>query len=853
VRVLPVDLSGVTQRRSETWLRLAHRIGAFFGVDLGQAPAGQTWVMKYDALTVAEIARGGPLPPREWHAARHAGAKAPLGDSPLLPRGTWWIAEHGLVRGIGDGEPQVGGLLPVRGGVHEIAPATTGRFGPDRKAALVLSGANELFAGLLPVVREVMTAVIGNPPVLHPRLRLALWAILTEEAYRSQPALFAAAVQARTIQRVLTLPWGPVTGTDSPLARGEYGSPDLSTPEADPDLEPRRFNILDTTLHDYLDLRLGPDLSEVNEGYLRDDVITRWTRHLLESAGRGVVWVAESAPGARVAEVLISGPGPVISLVTEAFPQREPFPLEDPEEWPRFCPPAPSLSEASRLSERGRIALVWSLVQLYRVLRLDHLFMDAKPFRRHVTEQLRRVAELSAELLGPVHPMTYYARNRHGVANQGDQRWRDPEAALAAGAEAREAAARLGELRRAGLVSGGFYAEALVTSAVAIRLTMVDAAERGDEDLVREIDEDLRWQWDEVFATIGVDPAAELEGVDPEGLSPLLAALAPFFHDYAGYLAATAPDPAGKERALRLLQDVVVPARSALARDRHTDQPLRLSLQVLVDRIDSYLALEGVSPELREHWSRLACEHTDRITALPYVQQVLASRGELSETKLHTLTRVVTGWVIGLESGRAGPSVRLEEARAQLTRLAELREVDLGSRRRKGLSSEQRRVVRLHERLSAVEGERGTGTLIGVMTIATSAVPAEGGAGEASAWTVPLPDAELFAALRGAPRRRADPWPVLEVAWSEEAAGTLHLAVAQPILSPHVAAVSVRLTAGGAVHEAPLSWQVRPGHPVTMTGVVPRVPRPRLGDVEVQVVVRGGEVPASAADGRVHR
>jgi hypothetical protein len=839
VRALPVDLSGVVPRRSETWDRLAHRVAAFFGADVDGSPAGRTWVMNYDAVTAAEIARGGPLPSREWHAAQHPEVKPPLGDSPLVPRDTWWIAGRGLVRGTGQQDLPARGddLVQVMEGVHEIAPATTGRFGPDRKAALVLAGSNELFAGLVPVFREVVAAIAGTQPSLHRRVRLALWAALVQEAYRSQPALFAAAVQARAIQRALSLPWQPVAGLDLPMARGEYGSPDASSPQADPDLRPRILHVLDTTL-DELGIDLAPGVAEVNEAYLRQDVIARWTNHLLESPDRGVVWLTESEPGKRQAEVLLATVGPVLSLVTEAFGQLDEDEVADAEGRSRFCPTVPTPAEAARLSERGRPVLIWALVQLHRLLRQDPAF-DDREFLRHVTRQLHAIAELSAELLGPVHPMTYFARNRHAIAEQRDLREDDDAAAREAGTRVRETVVRLGELRRAGLVSGGFYTEVLVSSAPAVRLSMVDARAHRD-DLAAEIEEDLHWLWGEVFTTIGVDLAAEVERADAQNLSPLLAALAPYVHNYTAFLAETGGRE-GKARALRLLEDVVIPARAALAKQRGTEQPLRLSLQVVIDRIDDYLESGGVSPADREHWSQRAWEHTKRLTAMPYVQQVLASHGELVEARKAALTRVVTGWVIALEAGTNGSAVSLDDARAQLDRLAGLRGVALAEGPQTGLSVNQTRVLRLHERLAAVQAKAAAPRVLARSRMSSSATATgrEVAHGGPAGWVVPLPDADVFTALRGAPPRRSDPWPILEVTWTEEAGGSLHIALEQPILSPHVASVAVRLEAGDSVHEMPLTWQIRPGHPVRLEGAVTEVPRPALSDVGIEVAVRG--------------
>ena len=87
-----------------------------------------------------------------------------------------------------------------------LTAATLNRYGPDTKAAVVLVGANRLLRDVTAAVARVCRALAELE--IAPELRLAVWAGLVLEAFRAQPALVAAAIQARAIQRALTTSWG---------------------------------------------------------------------------------------------------------------------------------------------------------------------------------------------------------------------------------------------------------------------------------------------------------------------------------------------------------------------------------------------------------------------------------------------------------------------------------------------------------------------------------------------------------------------------------------------------------------------------------------------------------------------
>jgi hypothetical protein len=860
VRILPVDESGIVPRRSETWARLAHRVSAFFGVNLGEAPAGQTWLAEYNSLTSAEIARGGLLPSREWHElvhsewhSGHKGGKIALGDSPLLPKNTFWIAGHALIRGTGAGEPRLPGAVPVSAGIHEIAPATTGRFGPDRKAALVLAGGNEAFASLLPVFHDVVGTILSRQPELQFRGKITLWASLVLETYRSQPCLFAASVQARAIQRALSLPWAPASVVE-PIARSEFGSTDGQSSGQDPDLEPRELNVLDRTLK--------ACLGDERDPYMRDELVSRWVRHLLESPDRGVVWVTETAPGRREAEVLLSTVDSIRSFL-ETSEQPESFESDD---WSTLCPITPEKDEITRMPHKSRQALIWCLVQTYRILR-DDPKIENEDFRRHVTEQMAKAAALSAAVLGPTHPMTYFAANRHALAQQRDLRQTDPQASIEAGLEVNRTAARLSELHNAGMVSGAFYAEVLIASSAAIRLSMADAEASGQHELAAEIQNDLKWLWDSVFSTVGVDLDRELENARHGQTSTLLAALSPHVHNYARFLCDLDDLPA-KERALVLMEAVVIPAREDLARARKTDRPLRLSLQVAVQVIDALLMAGQHPAENHNKWAIQAWGYTQRLVGMSFVQETLAKQQSLTISRAAALTAVVRGWLIALENEVGESAVNLDQVREQIEKLARFNGVDL-NRSSPGPSSAERQTVEsLHARLLNVEVVAEAQSVLAharfiadipfhggdpAGAAATDASAAEGrlalvrgekddksgDAVDEPHWTHELSDPDTFIALRGTPRRHVDRWPALGIRWTADDGGTLQLSMVQPFISPSVASVTVLLTLGDAVYQVPLTWEDEPGQIVELQGSITGVPRPSVKQSDVEVVVRG--------------
>ncbi|GAA2815909.1 hypothetical protein [Crossiella cryophila] len=204
--LLPAEIPDIPEVRAEIVpARLARKLAPLFGVPWPRGPFGtRTWVCDYNKLTLSEIARGAPMPGRR-------------SDTAVAGEADWAIVDRVAVT-------RPGGALP-----NEIPNATLNRFGPDTKAAVVLTAANRLLDPVTDAIETALARLVsadGTP--LPARLRVVAWAALVLEAFRTQPALVAAAIRARTIQRELLVEWQlPLAESIAalPLTRSEVGRP----------------------------------------------------------------------------------------------------------------------------------------------------------------------------------------------------------------------------------------------------------------------------------------------------------------------------------------------------------------------------------------------------------------------------------------------------------------------------------------------------------------------------------------------------------------------------------------------------------------------------------------------------
>ncbi|MGH3191632.1 MAG: hypothetical protein ACRDPY_35200 [Streptosporangiaceae bacterium] len=387
--------------------RIARKVAPLFGVAWEQSPFDRTWVCDFGTITLAEIARGAPFPPRHVQSAMDeeaARVKSPAGNGPAghaPPGPPWQPADRAVWTFQRAPTPTA------------IAHATLNRYGPDTKAAVVLTGANRLLQDVTAAVASVCEQMAAGGTGVE--ARLAVWAGLIFEAFRGQPALVAAAIQARAIQRALTTPWGehlwlPGLGKS---ARCEFGAtthePGSPGPDAHDAQSPTRFDLIDSTLP-LLGLPIpiedGPLLSHRD---VLDDIAARCCLRLMQVGhpGRGITWVSELAPGHRSVQTYLRVGSAVAPFVAEVFsmlgfPDR-PGSRVDAGEVSRLL----AGTDFGRLTRPARRAHLVSAHALASYLRFHDHLLQAQPELRAATRALTGSAAVAAaKCLGSDDPVT---------------------------------------------------------------------------------------------------------------------------------------------------------------------------------------------------------------------------------------------------------------------------------------------------------------------------------------------------------------------------------------------------------------------------------------------------------------
>ena len=408
--------------------RIARKVASLFGVAWEQSPFDFTWVCDFGSITLAEIARGAPFPPRHVQSAMDEEAtrvRSPAGNGSARPGHSGRPASPGDPApssvSASKGEPSAQ-WQPADRAVWTfrraptpaaIAHATLNRYGPDTKAAVVLTGANRLLQDVTAAVASVCEQMAGNGVGVE--VRLAVWAGLILEAFRGQPALVAAAIQARAIQRALTTPWGehlwlPGLGKS---ARCEFGAttqePGSPGPDAHDAQSPTRFHLIDSTLPLLgmpIPIEDGPLLSHRD---VLDDIAARCCLRLMQIGhpGRGITWVSELAPGHRSVQTYLRVGSAVAPFVAEVFSM---LGLADR---PGSHVNAGEVSrllagiDFARLTRPARRAHLVSAHALASYLRFHDNLLQEQPELRAATRALTgRAAAAAAKCLGPGDPVT---------------------------------------------------------------------------------------------------------------------------------------------------------------------------------------------------------------------------------------------------------------------------------------------------------------------------------------------------------------------------------------------------------------------------------------------------------------
>ncbi|MPZ67420.1 MAG: hypothetical protein GEU83_18610 [Pseudonocardiaceae bacterium] len=189
-------------------VRVARKVAALSGLadpsaTSDDAGRGSAWYGDYRELTTNELALGGPL-----RAGRFE--RAGVEDTGVFSK------ERGSGR-----KYHVAGPVDVA----PIPNVVLQRYGPDTKAAFVLSGANTILAPVSAAVTAALEDV--RRQVDDARLLLAVGQCLVQEVFQAQPILLLNAIQASRIQRAFGLSSLVVSAQlpDRPLrlARVEHG------------------------------------------------------------------------------------------------------------------------------------------------------------------------------------------------------------------------------------------------------------------------------------------------------------------------------------------------------------------------------------------------------------------------------------------------------------------------------------------------------------------------------------------------------------------------------------------------------------------------------------------------------
>jgi hypothetical protein len=537
--LLPAAVPDVPESRSEIVpARLARKLAPLFGIPWEGGPfGGRTWVCDYNRLTLTEIARGAPLPTR-----------GRLRKAQDAVSGAWQVVDRAVVAG-----PKV--QLP-----NEIPNPTLNRFGPDTKAAVVLTGANVLLQPVTRAIEEALplvTAADGSE--LPARLRVAVWAAMVLEAFRSQPALAFAAIRARAIQRELLVEWElPLAAaTDLPLTRCEVGAPG-SRPRAEGS-QPQELDLADRTA----------ELLEVSSA---DELVDRLLRQLMAIGTRkssSHLWLSERRPGQLVVEALVSPTELVDRFGRLVAPLLDAHDADEP-----VLPRVPDATELAGLSQLTRRAVVLGLLTVLRQVQFRGELRERT--RNQIVPSLDAVAALATESLGPADPagalfacraadMTVHTL-RHDVRYELGN-------ALEGLMDRVERCIMLCEL---GVLDRGAAAEAVSSANVEVNVVRRTNARHADAKLPSPegLDRWLRGSWAAFIRALEIDPDQE-PGADPDPRRPA----GHHLHNYASYLATHVDDTADLRGAVELFENVVIPARKRYRDLTRSALPLRQSFQ----------------------------------------------------------------------------------------------------------------------------------------------------------------------------------------------------------------------------------------------------------------------------------
>ncbi|CAL9642244.1 hypothetical protein SUDANB95_06348 [Actinosynnema sp. ALI-1.44] len=582
--LLPAVVPLVVEKRSELVpARLARKVAPLFGVPSEQNPFRPlTWVCDFTTITASEIARGAPLPTRAAQAELRERAHD----------GEWVVHDRAVV-------PTSGRALP-----NEIVPATVNRFGPDTKAAVVLTATNVLLA---PVTEAIATALpllrAGDGGELPTVQWIAAWAATAVEVYRSQPALVVAAIKARAIQReslsAPLFPWADRLAS-RPKARCEIGAVPPGT--GDPVTRPRDLDFLDGVAVARLNATGALPSAEDREsagGAGVGDRLVELLISLMVDMGApdsaGYVWVSEREPGQAVVEAMVPSSGLVRELV-ETW-AHGPGLLARADEFADALADAiarpvrlPSPAHVAVLPVLARRAVVLAAMGIVRQMGLlaPSSWVTGPEFAALLDD-----VEGLLSTVDPEDPLVPETRLRLAVQRAGVRRHAGTadESTVTALREAADACLASGALDR------GTLADVLTVTCMELNmLRAFTSAEPTDP---------LRRYWAAFAEAIEVDLFAP--DADHSAISfPL--------HNYAAFLGGNKDSEPDLRAALHLFTHSVIPGRTRLFNRDRDFRPLARSLYLAAD---AAAALARLVPAEAEEWAGQAFSWIRQVMADP--------------------------------------------------------------------------------------------------------------------------------------------------------------------------------------------------------------------------------------------
>ncbi|NUT94011.1 MAG: hypothetical protein HOY78_18520, partial [Saccharothrix sp.] len=539
-----------------------------------------TWVCDFTTITASEIARGAPLPTR----AAQARLREQEHD------GEWVVHDRAVV-------PTSGRALP-----NEIVPATVNRFGPDTKAAVVLTATNVLLA---PVTEAVTTALpllrAGDGGELPTVQWIAAWAATAVEVYRSQPALVVAAVKARAIQReslsAPLFPWADrLAGRVK--ARCEIGA---VPPDADdPVTRPRDLDFLDGIAVARLNTTGALPSSGRGAGPGVGDRLVELLISLMVDMGApdsaGYVWVSEREPGQAVVEAMVPSSGLVRELV-ETW-AHGPGSLARPDEFADALADAiarpvrlPSPAHVAALPVLARRAVVLAAMGIVRQMGLlaPSSWVTGSEFAG-----LLDGVEALLSTMDDGDPLVPETRLRLAVQRAGVERHTGRAGAdtVAAVLSAADACLTSEALDR------GTLADVLAVTCVELNMLRPFAP--------APLTDALRRYWTAFAEAVEVDLSTP--DADHSALSFQL-------HNYAAFLGGNKDSEPDLRAALHLFTHSVIPGRTRLFNRDRDFRPLARSLYLAADAAAALAVLVPAAEAGR--WVRTAYDWVQRVLANP--------------------------------------------------------------------------------------------------------------------------------------------------------------------------------------------------------------------------------------------